>query len=268
MRIQGGPHAADMAALPALRWPPRRSSPATATITTASTPRPPARAPRWRPPAAAPTTAPSARRTTSANRYRRRPLATILEELDGLIALGVEYVYFIDEIFLPNRELLEALADRPVKFGVQTRIDLWNQELLDLLGAAGCVSIEAGVESISPEGRDLLDKNSKLTTEEFTERLIHAKRHVPFVQANLIDARVDDPAEVEAWRSHLQGHGVWVERAGPAVPVPGLARLHEALGRRPTTGRGSGRTSITCGLFDEFSDIQDAAPAAARRPRS
>ncbi len=32
----------------------------------------------------------------------------ILEELDGLIAQGVEYVYFIDEIFLPNKELLEA----------------------------------------------------------------------------------------------------------------------------------------------------------------
>ena len=83
------------------------------------------------------------------DKYRKRPLPVVLEELDGLLAQGVEYVYFIDEIFLPNRELLEALAERHVKFGVQTRIDLWNREMLDLLGRAGCVSIEAGVESIT-----------------------------------------------------------------------------------------------------------------------
>ena len=76
--------------------------------------------------------------------YRKRPVQTILEELDALIAQGVEYVYFIDEIFLPNRELLEAFVDRPFSFGIQTRIDLWNHGMLDLLGRAGCVSIEAG----------------------------------------------------------------------------------------------------------------------------
>ena len=72
-----------------------------------------------------------------------------MAELDGLIAAGVTYVYFIDEIFLPWRQLLEAVATRPVRFGVQTRIDLWSREMLDLLGAAGCVSIEAGVESLT-----------------------------------------------------------------------------------------------------------------------
>ena len=62
------------------------------------------------------------------DKYRRRPLDTILAELDGLIAAGVTYVYFIDEIFLPWRQLLEAVATRPVQFGVQTRIDLWNRD--------------------------------------------------------------------------------------------------------------------------------------------
>src|SRR3954447_26779683 len=35
--------------------------------------------------------------------YRRRELPLLLAEVDGLIAQGVEYLYFIDEIFLPNR---------------------------------------------------------------------------------------------------------------------------------------------------------------------
>ena len=48
--------------------------------------------------------------------------------------------------------------------------------MLDLLGEAGCVSIEAGVESITEEGRNLLDKQSRLTTDEITARLVHAAR--------------------------------------------------------------------------------------------
>src|SRR5690242_15332826 len=101
--------------------------------------------------------------------YRRRPLSTILAELDGLLAQGIRYVYFIDEIFLPNRPLLEAFAARDFQFGVQTRIDLWSPEMLELLGRAGCVSIEAGVESLSPEGRERLDKKCRMSTDELTD---------------------------------------------------------------------------------------------------
>ncbi|HJU15589.1 MAG TPA: TIGR04295 family B12-binding domain-containing radical SAM protein [Stellaceae bacterium] len=155
------------------------------------------------------------------DRYRRRPLATILAELDGLIAAGVDYVYFIDEIFLPWRELLEGLAQRPVRFGVQTRIDLWSRDMLDLLGAAGCVSIEAGVESLSATGRDLLAKRCKLPTEALTALLIHAKRSVPFVQANLIATGEDDPERVQQWRAELRHRGVWANDPVPLFPYPG-----------------------------------------------
>ena len=58
-------------------------------------------------------------------------------ELHLLLAQGVEYIYFIDEIFLPRPELLEALAARRVTIGIQTRIDLWDHAMLDLLGRAG-----------------------------------------------------------------------------------------------------------------------------------
>ena len=59
--------------------------------------------------------------------------------------------------------------------------------MLDLLGAAGCVSIEAGVESLTVEGRAALDKRCRMTTDELAERLIYARRSVPFVQANLLE---------------------------------------------------------------------------------
>ena len=111
--------------------------------------------------------------------YRRRDLEPLLEEIDRLIAQGTRYVYFIDEIFLPQPTLLEALVERNIAFGVQTRIDLWKPALLELLGRAGCVSIEAGVESLTEAGRAELAKRCAMTTAELTERLIIARRHVP-----------------------------------------------------------------------------------------
>jgi len=193
------------------------------------------------------------------NKYRKRPLDVLLRELDGLIASGIEYVYFIDEIFLPNRELLEALVERDVVFGVQTRIDLWNTEMLDLLGRAGCVSIEAGVESISEQGRSLLDKQSRLSTAEITERLLHARRSVPFVQANLIDAQVDDPVAVASWREHLIERGVWANLPVPMFPYPGSPDYTRRWGA-PDEEAWERAHAHYLEHHQAFSDIQDARP--------
>jgi anaerobic magnesium-protoporphyrin IX monomethyl ester cyclase len=107
---------------------------------------------------------------------RKRPLARVLDELDGLRAQGVEYISFVDETFLPDRALLEALAARRLRFGVRTRIDLWSPEILDLLGRAGCVSIDAGVENSGSAFR----------------RLARVRRSVPFVRAMLLPSPLDE----------------------------------------------------------------------------
>ena len=191
--------------------------------------------------------------------YRRRPLPVILEELDGLLAAGVTYVYLIDEILLPWRELLEEFAKRTFSFGVQTRIDLWSFEMLDLIGRAGCVSIEAGIESLTPEGRERLDKRCKLSTGALTERLIHAKRQVPFVQANLIAGGTDSAEEVEAWRQQLQAHGVWANAPVPLFPYPGSPDYTRLWGR--TDDRAWERAvDHYLARHHQFSDIQDARP--------
>ncbi len=177
--------------------------------------------------------------------YRRRPLAIVLREIDGLLRQGVEYLYFIDEIFLPDAPLLGALNERRLKFGIQTRIDLWRPEMLELLGRAGCVSIEAGVESLSIEGRRRLAKPCRLTNEEIAGRLVLAKAHVPFVQANLLLTEFDDPAAVAAWREQPHCRRCLGQRPGAPLPFPRLASLPAALGSPGRSGLGAGARLVS-----------------------
>lgn len=257
LHVQGTPRMADLAALPPLRWPSQLLR------------RHHHHHHRFDPPRGLGAEIEASRgcpyhcsfcaKQDHRDAYRRRPLETVLAELDALIAAGVGYVYFIDEIFLPNRELLEALRRREVKFGVQTRIDLWKDDMIDLLGEAGCVSIEAGVESISDAGRKQLDKQCRLPTAELTRRLVRARRGTPFVQASLIESKADTAEAVTAWREELQAHGVWANQPVPMFPYPGspdYARLWGA----PDDQAWERSVSWYLQRFAAFSDIQDEAP--------
>ena len=194
------------------------------------------------------------------NAYRKRAPAVILDEVDQLRAQGVEYVYFIDEIFLPNAELLQGLVTRGLKFGVQTRIDLWKPEMLELLGRAGCVSIEAGIESLTAEGRAALAKNCRMTTEQLADRLVEARRHVPFVQANLIEMPQDDDPVVQRWRQRMQDAGVWANDPVPLYPYPGSPDYRKLWGE-PDDHAWERAHAHYLALFSQFSDVQNERPA-------
>jgi len=193
------------------------------------------------------------------NNYRKRPLQAILQELDTLIAQGVEYIYFIDEIFLPDMQLLAALAERKIKIGVQTRIDLWNEDAIRALARAGCVSVEAGVESITEAGRAYLDKKCKMSTEQLSERLIFAKNMIPFVQANLLAMTEDDAEQIEEWRHNLETHGVWANKPVPLFPYPGSPEYTRMWGPADDFAWERAHEFYLKG-FDSFSDIQEQRP--------
>jgi B12-binding domain/radical SAM domain protein of rhizo-twelve system len=197
------------------------------------------------------------------DRYRRRNLEALLAEIDRLCAQGVRYLYFIDEIFLPQRALLEALIPRRIAFGVQTRLDLWKPEMIDLLGAAGCVSIEAGVESLTEEGREALDKDCRLSTEALTERLLHARRRVPFVQANLIKSGADDPTMIAEWRRKLERQGVWANDPVPLYPYPSSPDYRRLWGE-PDDSAWERAHAHYLSQFDQLSDIQEQRPLSLR----
>jgi len=188
----------------------------------------------------------------------------VLMEVDRLVGRGVDYIYFIDEIFGVGKDvlkLLEALAERDVKIGFQTRIDLWTEETLDLLGRAGTISMEVGIESITDEGRDELNKNCRISTGRITELLIYARSKIPWVQANLILTDKDDKAEIRRWQEHLKSHGVWVSEPVPMFPFPGSPSYVEIFGM-PDDQAWERAHHYYVNLFSHkgFSDIQEQKP--------
>jgi B12-binding domain/radical SAM domain protein of rhizo-twelve system len=204
-------------------------------------------------------------KTLFRNKYRERELSAVLAEIDQLVARGVDYIYFIDEIFGVGRqvrELLEENATRPVSIGFQSRIDLWNEESLELLDRAHCVSFECGVESITQEGRDEMNKNCKLTTDRISDLLIHARKFIPWVQANLIKTTKDDPGVIAAWQERLKANGVWVSEPVPMFPFPGSPQYVETFKTQPDEEAWERAHSFYLKLFAEtgYSDIQEQSP--------
>ncbi len=166
-----------------------------------------------------PPTRPGAEIEVARDGDRRRPLDVVLRELDGLCAQGVEYVYVVDERLPPDRELLDALAEREVAFGVRVRIEDWDDEALARLGEAGCVSLEAMVEGVSLAGPH------RGRMERIEAHLAHARRSIPSVQATLVAAgagaeHADDVAHL---RHALHRHGVCASEPLPGFPYPGTS---------------------------------------------
>ena len=201
------------------------------------------------------------------NKFRERSVEAVLSEVDRLIARGVDYIYFIDEIFGVGTSvlrLLEGIAERPVKIGLQTRIDLWNEETLDLLGRAHCISMECGVESITDAGREELNKNCRIDTARISELLIYARQRIPWVQANLILTEHDDKAEIRRWQEELKAREVWVSEPVPMFPFPGSPLYLQTFGELPDDTAWERAHHFYTSLFRDkgYSDIQEQQPAA------
>jgi len=204
-------------------------------------------------------------KTLFRNKYRERDVNAVLAEVDEVVSRGVDYIYFIDKIFGVGktvRTLLEKLAERNVKIGFQTRIDLWDEESLDLLGRAHTISMECGIESITDAGRDELNKNCRMSTDRIAELLIHARKRIPWVQANLILTEHDDKGEIRRFQERLKQHDVWVSEPVPMFPFPGSPLYLQTFGAMPDDQAWERAHHYYTSAFSQkgYSDIQEQRP--------
>ena len=205
-------------------------------------------------------------KTLFRNKFRERDVSEVLQRSRSADCsrCGLHLLHRRD---LWRRErtsckLLEGIAERNVKIGFQTRIDLWNEETLDLLGRAQCISMECGIESITEAGRDELNKNCRIGTDRISELLIYAKQRIPWVQANLILTDHDNKDDIRRWQEHLKAHGVWVSEPVPMFPFPGTPLYVQLFGPPDDEAWERAHHYYTATFADKgFSDIQEQQPA-------
>ena len=204
-------------------------------------------------------------KTLFRDRYRERNVEDVLAEIDSLIARGVDYIYFIDEVFgigTNVRRLLAAIAERNIHIGLQTRIDLWDEDSLDLLARAGCISMECGVESVTHAGREALNKNCRIDDQRISGLLIYARRRIPWVQANLVLTPFDQRDQIRAWQARLKQENVWVSEPVPMYPYPGSPLYEQTFGAPPDdqAWERAHRHYTANYHAGDFSDIQEERP--------
>ncbi len=97
--------------------------------------------------------------------YRRRSPAKVVEELKHLKeTYHPDSVWFVDDVFTVSHKWLTGFAaevqkqDAIIPFECISRADRLNEEVIDLLKAAGCFRIWIGAESGSQKIIDLMDR--------------------------------------------------------------------------------------------------------------
>jgi anaerobic magnesium-protoporphyrin IX monomethyl ester cyclase len=116
---------------------------------------------------------------TYGNSFRLRSPAHIMEEVWKLVDLGTSNIHFEADLFTINRDqvvgLCQAILDAsskgqpPIRWTCNSRVDFVDEELLRLMGRAGCWMISWGIESGSPE---ILKRARKGTGPEQAEQAL------------------------------------------------------------------------------------------------
>jgi radical SAM superfamily enzyme YgiQ (UPF0313 family) len=101
------------------------------------------------------------------SKVRRRNPQMVLDEIEQIINLGFERINIADDLFASDtqrvKEICNGIKERNLKFvwSAFARVDTVNQEMFDVMAAAGCDSISFGVESGNPEMLKRIKKGIK-----------------------------------------------------------------------------------------------------------
>ena len=91
------------------------------------------------------------------SKVRKRKSDLVLDEIEEIIGFGFERINIADDLFTADKErvseICRGIKERSLKFpwSAFARVDTVNQEIFDLMAAAGCDSVSFGVESGNPE---------------------------------------------------------------------------------------------------------------------
>jgi radical SAM superfamily enzyme YgiQ (UPF0313 family) len=97
-------------------------------------------------------------------KFRQRPVAEVIYEIKEIRRLTrSDFIYFVDDNFVANRRhamaIMEELIPLRLIYGCLATANLGDDpELLDLMARSGCLHVNIGMETISPESLKAINK--------------------------------------------------------------------------------------------------------------
>lgn len=168
---------------------------------------------------------------------RGRSIPSIIEEMRSLQArYGVTYFFFIDELFVSSkkrvREFGKALKESGIKamLNVESRVDVFDEEIVDMLKEMGCVFINIGFESTSQR---VLDRMHKNVTVEQNYRAAEITRSMGIgVGLNCIWGEPgDDEESLKGNVDFIMNYNLYdqIRTIRPVTPYPGCDLYYDAI---------------------------------------
>ena len=171
-------------------------------------------------------------------RYRSRSAQSVVDEIDYLTKLGINYFHFVDDTVTADVERLELLIneftkkknkDNNFQWACESRVDIVTKDLMKWLKKSGCVSIQFGVESGSQTMLNSMRKG--ISMEQIRKAFsLAAEAEIPtsccFIIGNPDDTRTTTEESI-AFAEELSSIGAYIVYS-ISTPYPGTYMFNHA----------------------------------------
>jgi magnesium-protoporphyrin IX monomethyl ester (oxidative) cyclase len=167
-------------------------------------------------------------------KFRIKSVDRTLAELQEMKRLGFQEFHIVDDQFTSNpkhaKAVLEAIikADLKMTWNLRTglRVDMVDDEFMDLARRAGCYQMGVGFESGSQDGLDAIDKGIDL--QESIDAVAMAKRHgIEIVGFFMIGLPGETVAQMESTMKFARDLDPTFAKCTIVVPFPGTALFEQ-----------------------------------------
>ena len=165
-------------------------------------------------------------------RYLTRPVDEVIRDIMRIKELGFRYFYLLDDNIIGNPKFLEELCIRirPLKmnWASQCTTNLArNPELLKLVARSGCRIMSLGIESITQEGLNKLNKHwvSTLEHEQMLKRISGAGI-MPATEM-MLGTDSDTPDSIRDTYDFIMKSGIPIPKFYILTPMPGSVLYEE-----------------------------------------
>jgi radical SAM superfamily enzyme YgiQ (UPF0313 family) len=166
------------------------------------------------------------------NRYIRREIPEVMRDIRQIKDLGFNKFLLLDDNILSDRnymvELCREIKKLDMKWLSQCSIDIGkDDELLRLVAASGCIALSFGIESITQESLEYMNK-SWARVDEYSGLINNIQKHGIDISTEMVVGADGDTLEsIKQTADFIKKNKIVVPRFYILTPIPGTVFFDE-----------------------------------------